>query len=127
MRDFNWVGARGACSAAKVFEILKGEIERDIEIRNELRAENPPYYKFCAQIEGENIVVIREGNRIGSSVKFTVEGEKIIVLNTDRKKMLEAALTINSEGECKLKIGGEEYDSWHLRKLALEDLFFGDF
>jgi hypothetical protein len=38
-----------------------------------------------------------------------------------------ATPTLNSKGECRLKINGEEYESWYLRKIALEEIFFRDY
>jgi len=46
------------------------------------------------------------------------------VNDKDGKKILEATLTLNDSGECRVKIGGQEYELWQMRKKALENLFF---
>lgn len=40
------------------------------------------------------------------------------------KPNIEASLTFNNDGECRLKIAGVEYDFWQFRRTALEELFF---
>jgi hypothetical protein len=35
-------------------------------------------------------------------------------------------VTLNDEGECRLKVGDDELEEWQVLKRALETLFFGD-
>jgi hypothetical protein len=35
------------------------------------------------------------------------------------------ALTLNNNGECRLRVKDEELEQWQVRRMALEELFFG--
>jgi ornithine cyclodeaminase/alanine dehydrogenase-like protein (mu-crystallin family) len=38
---------------------------------------------------------------------------------------LQASITLNSDGQCKLKVGNDELEQWQVRRMALETLSFG--
>jgi len=38
--------------------------------------------------------------------------------------MFEVTLSFNDQGECQLKVNGEERDYWQVRRMALEELMF---
>lgn len=44
---------------------------------------------------------------------------------TGHEIKLRATITLNNEGRCMLKVDGEELEPWNVRRMALEDLFFG--
>jgi len=124
MKDFDWVAARAACSLPKVFQQLKLEIEADVKARNEKRGENP-YYEFSLIAKNGNLVILVSGNNLPQktvTIKLTTKG--ISVHDTDDDFMFEATLTLNNEGECRLKIDNQERDFWQFRRMALEDIFF---
>ena len=64
------------------------------------------------------------GDRSTERVEFCRCEKTIQVNDKDGKKILEATLTLNDSGECRVKIGGQEYELWQMRKKALENLFF---
>jgi hypothetical protein len=39
-------------------------------------------------------------------------------------KTFQATVGLNDDGACVLYVDGKEHSSWHVRKLALDDLFF---
>lgn len=125
-QDFRWVTARHACSPFEVYKLLQSGCERDIEERNALRkspTDDP--FTFKLTTDGDGFYVLRQGERrIASSVAFNWTEAGISVLGNDRTVFLEATLTLNDEGECRLKVGAEELSLWQFRKRALEDLFF---
>ena len=123
-QDFDWVMARSECSAAKVFEALKDELRADIALRDgQLELARLPW-KFSIDI-GSAILITKEGNRISGSVVFELDGQKIVARNSNREVIAEATLTLNREGDCRLKVNGEELNSWQFRKLILEEFLFG--
>jgi hypothetical protein len=46
------------------------------------------------------------------------------VRGNDDAVLLEAGLTLNDEGECRLRTGEQELTFWQFRKRALYNLFF---
>src|ERR1700687_5927128 len=124
MTNFDWVTERSLCSSVKVFETLKLQVTKDIETRNKLRPENSSY-EFHFVTNGDSFTVAKEGNNLHETVTFKLVGKAIQVLDKNGKKLIEATLTLNDDGECRLKINGRELESWQMRGLVLEDLFFG--
>jgi len=122
--EINWVRERHSCSAYAMFTKLKLEIEHDVEERNNLRPEER-WYGFQVVSRDSRFSVVRAGNRIGQSVTFSIENEEIVVKDDNDKIVLTASLTLDDEGKCRFKIDGRERDSWHLRKIVLEEMFFG--
>ncbi len=121
MESFDWVTARAQCFPATVFEQLRLQVEEDVKTRNRLLAD--PHDAFAVVDNGNKFSVIVLGNPL-RKVTFSLANENISV---QRKGTVicEATLTLNDEGECKVKINGQERELWQLRKAVLEDLFFG--
>jgi len=122
MEEVDWVKAREACSTAEMFEKLKREVEKDVDERNK-QLPAPADYAFKVVDKGDSLTVLREAQQASTSVVFSLDGRHIVVKQRDRV-LFSATVTLNDEGECRFKINGEEKQSWHLRKLALEDIFF---
>lgn len=121
--SINWVKERHSCTALCMFEKLRNEVKADIEQRNALRPEQAHYgFKFV-QSDMAIFSVVREGNQIGRVVRFVLKGDTIIA-ETHDEEIFSAMLTLNDVGECRFKINGDERESWQLRKLALEPMFF---
>jgi hypothetical protein len=57
-------------------------------------------------------------------VNFSLEGDEIVVC-AGNEIILRATITLNNEGRCMLKVDDEELEQWQVRRMALEDLFFG--
>jgi hypothetical protein len=59
-------------------------------------------------------------------VTFSIDREKISIKKEDESVLL-STVTLNDEGHCLFKTGGVERESWQLRKMALESIFFEGF
>jgi len=120
--NFDWVTARSVCSPAKLFQKLTLEVEQDVKTR---QASLPAGcgYGFDFNSNGGSIGVGINGNRLCRMVTFELT-EWGIVVRHDQTLLFEAKLTLNDDGECRLKVDGKEYQSWQFRKLALEGFFF---
>ena len=121
MEDFDWVTAREKCSPGSVFELLRLQVKEDVETRNKSIKEERDAFRFNQNEKLFSVVLPSEPLRYG--VTFSLKGEKIIV-ERKNKPFLEATLTLNDEGECRLKVNGQEREFWQVRRMALEDLFF---
>jgi hypothetical protein len=120
MDDFDWVTELSRCSPVVVFEKLKLQIREDVKIRNSQlpKAHDP----FRIEEHGSSFAVLLPSPH--QAVTFSVTDKKISVKDWKGKLICEATLTLNDEGECKVKIKGKERELWQMRKMALEELFF---
>jgi hypothetical protein len=128
--DFNWVEARSRCSAAKVFHEIRLGIDGDVKTRNAERP-NPPRYVFDTAIKDNTVVVMvtgigdmAEALQFPQSVTLRLTEAGISVYDKNNKHLWDATLTLNDDGECRLKVNGQELEFWQFRRRALEDLFF---
>ncbi|MGA8143003.1 MAG: hypothetical protein WB987_03830 [Candidatus Acidiferrales bacterium] len=124
----DWVTARSKCSMGIIFEKLRKQVEEDVAIRQKIQQESANrYYAFKFSDTGkDSFSVLVEGNRIYGTVRFDWIDSAIHVSNRDGKQLLMATLTLNLEGECRIKINDQEYEMWQFRKMALESLFFNE-
>jgi hypothetical protein len=122
--DINWVRARSECSVAHKFQVLKSEIQSDIDERNKLEATLQPRFLFDMPNGHDVVIVTRSDQHRGVSVVFKLDGNAIIVFDDSRQEMFRVSVTLNDDGVCAFKIGEQECASWHVRKRALESLFF---
>ena len=120
---FDWVTERSSCSLPKVFQTLRLEIEEDVKTRNVLRPKNSPY-EFLVKEDVGNFTVLLESEDVHRSVIFSLAEHAIVVRDEKSNPMFEVSLTFNDEGECRLKVNGEERESWQVRRMAMEDLLF---
>ena len=131
MKHVDWVKALSRWSAAEAFEKLRLQVESDVETRKALQPSNYNTYTFKFVSNGEKFSVVlegtnREGNNIFYAVSFSLESRRITVRARDEKDtvMFSATTTLNGEGDCCLKVEGQERELWQVGKMALEDLFF---
>lgn len=128
-RDWDWVTARKQCSAASVFESLalaaKQNVEKAAVISQDGRVTNP--CSFVSQ--GDSFSVARPTFQGVVGVRFYLVDQKISAeahggnLNIS----MQADLTLNDEGECRLLVDGAELQEWQFLKRALEPVLFGEF
>jgi hypothetical protein len=122
--NLDWITARRQCSIGQVFELLKTQVEKDVDIQN---VGSP--HKFSVHRSRESFTVIcGDGGGI-RSVIFAVCGNTIQIKDGDRKLLFTAGLTLNDAGECKLKLidgpdRDRELEFWQFRRRPLEGLFF---
>jgi hypothetical protein len=126
--DFDWVSARAECSASKVFRQLELQVKTDVEKRNLLRTDNEKskYFFECAS-DGFRFSVFLtshsvETEEIGATFSRTPQG--IDVHSLKGELLFSGTVTLSNDRECRVKVGGNEYNCWQFRKLALEDVFF---
>jgi hypothetical protein len=128
--DFDWVSAQSACTAETMFERLRQGAERDVERRNSLDLHGSVRYEL--HDEGDQFEVARVAQSSLSTAKtlafvtFTREGRRIHVVGDGIDVQFTAIVAVNDEGACRFFVGEAEYAEWHVRKLALEHLFFDD-
>lgn len=124
--QFDWVKARADCSLLCVFNELRLGVEEDIKTMNAMPplTEYPvPQFDLRANTMGDHFLVFRTDNA-GMRVTFNCERGRIAV--TKGEKPFAITLTLNNEGRCKLRVdGGEPLELWQVRRMMLEELFFG--
>lgn len=129
MSDFDWVTARSNCSLAIIFERLKASVQEDVAKRQELtpKSEFGYRYGFRTDLGPNRISVVLEGPAVTEpeSLVFYLRKDSIEVVDGKGALKFKATPTINDEGECRLKVAGQEKDLWQFRKMVLEDLLFG--
>ena len=125
--EFDWVAARNNCTAASVFQQLLAAVCLDRKKRLEQNAilEQTLVFNIC----NENKFFIR---KIGShTVVFERSGETIKVdrvhIAGEERPILRLSVHMNDKGECALfRDNKTELLPWQVRRVALEDTFFGD-
>ncbi|MFZ0297626.1 MAG: hypothetical protein WAM13_04700 [Candidatus Sulfotelmatobacter sp.] len=147
---FDWVTERSSCSLPKVFASLRVQIEADVKTRNDLRPGNSPY-EFSVKDDTGEFAVLLKAPELQQSVVFTLADHAILVRddksnrndksnddksdndksNNDKSNdksnpMFEVTAAFSDQGECRLKVNGEERDFWQVRRMALEELMFRD-
>ena len=129
--DLDWVKALGACSSAQVFEQLRQQVSKDVDIRQSYCSPNSEHrFVFVSRTVGWFSALVETSffgaNNAVAAVHFKLKNTSIQVDGTDFNQApnFEATLTLNDEGECRAKINGQERTLWQLRKMALETLFF---
>jgi hypothetical protein len=123
-QEFRWVTATARCSPFEVFKLLQKGAEQDVADRMESRKPNESVAFRLSIVRQDCFMVLRDGPRISSCIEFTWSESGIQVRGDENQLLLDASLTLNDDGECRLRIGKELLTFWQLRKRALEDLFF---
>jgi hypothetical protein len=123
---FDWVTERSSCTLPKVFQALRLQVEEDVKTRNALRPENSPY-KFSVTAKGDDFTAVLEAKDLHRSVIFSLAEHAIVVRDDKGGSMFDVTATFSDEGQCRLKVNGEERDLWQVRRMALEELLFRGF
>ncbi|MGC2794818.1 MAG: hypothetical protein WA899_22565 [Candidatus Sulfotelmatobacter sp.] len=120
---FDWVTERSSCSLPKVFATLRVQIEADVKTRNDLRPSNSPY-EFSVKADTGEFAVLLKAQQLQQSVVFRLADHAILVQDDKSNPMFEVTTAFSDNGECRLKVNGEERDFWQVRRMALEELMF---
>lgn len=120
---FDWVTERSSCALPKVFKTLRLQVDEDLKTRNALRPDNSPY-KFSLADNGGAFSALMEAKDVHRSVIFSLAEHAIVVRDEKGDAMFEVNATFSDEGECRLKVNGEELALWQVRRMALEELLF---
>jgi hypothetical protein len=123
---FDWVTERSSCTLPKIFKALLLQVEADVKTRNALRPNNSPY-EFSVAEKGSDFTVLVVAKDARKSVVFSLAEHAILVRDDIGEQMFEVTLTFNDKGECKLHVGNEEKELWHVRRMALENLMFAGY
>jgi hypothetical protein len=125
--NFNWVKERSHCSLAVIFKELEHGVREDIATLQQLYPKDPASFDVSSSRNCFTVLLIANPmtSMITNSVEFLLTREGIKVEDKDKTESLTVNLTLNHEGQCKLKVGTEELDQWQFRKMILEKLFFG--
>jgi hypothetical protein len=122
--NFNWVKARADCSLAQMFKKLEFGVREDVNAANEQRSPSDLHI-FSMVTDAGCFSVIRESSiALPVSIEFYLGSGGIKVSSGGQEKFV-ATLTLNNDGQCRFKVNEEELQNWHVRRMALEDLFFG--
>ena len=121
---FDWVKARAACSLQVVFKELELDTRHDVDGIREERPDTAAEFEFLVTDGGFS--VMRQGKMRPDSIDFTLEGDRIVAKDPRLGgTSITATLTLNDNGDCRLKVGNQELEQWQFRRKALETLFFG--
>lgn len=121
--SYDWVSERASCSLAIIFEVLRLQVENDVKRRTALRPDGAHYGFRFAYHAPDAFIVGLDANNFHHWVTFKLGATKIEVLGDGIAKF-EATPTVNDEGKCRLRVNGVEREFWHVRRMALEALFF---
>lgn len=125
MANFNWIKARAECSLTQVLRQLELGARNDVDTANAQRMAEDRH-KFSISASAGRFSVTRESSRaLPLSVDFSSEGDEIVVC-AGNEIILKATIALNYEGRCILRVDNEELEQWQVRRMALEDLFFGE-
>jgi hypothetical protein len=125
--EFDWVAAREACSLVKMFVCLRDEVSKDAERVKAIFKGSGRIFEFK---QGADEFTVLEGMGPIRTVKFSLDATRTHILieqddgNGREHPPIRVSLTLNKEKQCRFKIGDDEFESWQLRKKALERLFF---
>jgi hypothetical protein len=125
--NFNWVKERFHCSLAVIFKELEHGVREDMAILKQLYPKDRATLDVSSSNNCFTVLLIADPmtSLITNSVEFLLTREGIKVENKDKTQSFMVTLTLNHEGQCKLKVGTDELDQWQFRKIVLEKLFFG--
>jgi hypothetical protein len=127
MADFDWVRARSECSLPKAFERIFAGVKSDVDARNAVSKEDPEGLVFESSREGNRILVIRGGNQQAvRTVTFALTPADITVERDGGENLIRATPGLSNPGDCTLTVESQELELWQFRRMALENLFFGN-
>lgn len=135
--DFDWVKHRAKCTAASMFEQLKGAVQKDVETRDALDAakgeldfsytrKERPGFSFSAN--GDSFYAQAQSSRGRHVVLFVLLDDRIVVTRNDAA-FLEATVGLCDDGQCRIHLKDDPekrgpLEQWQFRRRALESLFF---
>lgn len=125
-RELDWVAKRAACNVGQVFDELCAGILKDIEAINQTRALKEPAHFSANLLSDTSTIVVGQPNRNPRVVvKIRIADDSISVIDGSQNLEWFAAVTLNEEGRCVLKLeDGTLLEQWQFRKKAFDHLFF---
>jgi hypothetical protein len=126
-KNFDWVTALSECSLSVVFEELRQQVKGDVDKAQSQRPKQAHYGFRFVSTSTKSFSVLVEGNKIRGTIWFENTGKEISVRGENDFPKLSATVTLNKDRECRIRIDGQEYELWQMRRMALETLFFYDY
>jgi hypothetical protein len=123
-QELDWVNVRSNCSTVEMFKQLRAACEGDVAEINAKR-NNVVSFRLTLNSSGTMFIVSEEGS-LTREVKFYL-GEEFIKVVRPGMEDVRLVPTLNNEGRCKLSNNQAELEQWQVRRMALEDLFFGPY
>lgn len=122
----NWVKIRAECAFLPIFKKLEMDVREDVNTRNQLSNASLPLIDV-QENEAKTLFLVF-GREPRNTVEFALYSDHITVKTP--RNTFTITLTLDDDCRCRLRVsepGMPErvLDQWQLRKLALEDLFFG--
>jgi hypothetical protein len=117
-------------SGKPVFKALEQGVRHDVERANGLVGPHDELRFSFTKSFAKHFTVNRIDDPIksvGRAVDFIWSDDTIEVRNQNNEVLFTAHLTLNNEGQCKLRVEDQELELWQFRRMALEKLFFGPF
>jgi hypothetical protein len=127
-QQFDWVDARAACSIKAMFIRLHQGVQMDAEKATTLQPLPPAGYPKksfeTTPLNGTGMIFSVFSNENKAPVQFTLKDDQIEIQTANGP--LSVTVALDNQGKCKLRVNRrEELEEWQVRKLVLEDLFFG--
>jgi len=122
--DWDWVQARHSCAIAAIFRQLELDAQLNVEKRQALVKPDRDDFGFRFESRDKMFLVSRVASRGARTVVFRLTSDHINVERLGGEEILRATVTLNNDGECRLRVEGQELDRWQLLRRALEGLFF---
>lgn len=123
-KELKWVEKRAACKVEEVFNQLCLEIQDDIIAINGILYKEL-YFQQDSLSDG-SIVIGQPRRNPRVTVTIGIVDRRILVIDQATQAKWSAGVGLNDEGRCVLKSeDGSEWETWQFRKMALEELFFG--
>ena len=122
--DWDWVGARRACSSEAVFESLRQAAKRNVDAMMTTISQGNTYNAFHF-VPGDD-TAFGVGGDEARGVRFSLADHEIIAESNGLTPpiRLQARVVLSDDGECRLAVNDRLLQEWQFLKLVLEPLFF---
>lgn len=124
MADFDWVTARANCSLVGVYERLREQVRRDVEILESLQADAARTNRLEFHSNEDGFRVTTRRGKSSLLIRFVLRETAVEVSNIEGTVTLSGAATLSDDGQCRLRVDGRDVELWQFRKRALESFFF---
>lgn len=124
--EFDWVKARGECSARDMFERLRSGAEQSVAARKKVIGWPPLDVVLSDGIQGSMFSVFSKSDEFDSmGVRFALRDGGIAITTVgDGSSPAMATVTFTRHCECKLKFGTEDLYPWQVLQMTLEHILF---
>jgi hypothetical protein len=121
----DWVKELALCSIPQVFKQLRLDVEEDVQAINGAKGLGSNNCFDVVDNSAGNVFTVFQRNRGTEREVMFMRGDEEIKIAHRSGTSFTVTLTLNNEGRCKLRVNEAELEQWQVRKMALEDIFFG--